>query len=156
MTRSYFQKVATYSAYMKAHPEVSSNQIYEHYREKIDGKNNPNGMRKTDFFKAIAPLREVAAFDARNRNSDMHKNTRGKLHKAAYRAARTQTDRGEREYRKGLSEAQKAKYDEVGIHAAVKDIESRVYKKHPEKGVYIEFYPPSEFFAPPVDLDVKK
>ena len=156
MTRSYFQKVATYSAYMKAHPEVSSNAIYEHYREKVNGKNNPNGMRKTDFFKAIAPLREVAAFDARNKNSDMKPATREKLHKAAYRYSRTQTERGRKEYRKGLSKAQKAKYDEVGIHATVEDLERRVYKKHPEKGVYVEFYPLSEFYAPPVDSDVKK
>lgn len=145
MTRSYFQKVATFNAYMRAHPEIGDTKIYEHY------EHTTNGMRKTDFFAAIKPLREAAAFDARNKNTDMHKSTREKLHTAAYRAARTQTERGRGEYRKGLSEAQKAKYDEVGIHATVKDIETRVYKNHPDKGVYVEFYPPSEFYAPPID-----
>ena len=146
MTRSYFQKLATYRAYMVAHPEASNTAIYKHY------EGTSNGMRKTDFLKAAKPLREVAAFDARNKNSDMHKSTREKLHKAAYRAARTQTDRGRREYRKGLSGVQKEKFDKVGVLATVKDIESRTYKNHPEKGVYVEFYPPSEFYAPPVDL----
>lgn len=147
MTRSYFQKVATYNAYMRAHPEASNTSIYKHY------EGTTNGMRKTDFLKAAKPLREAAAFDARSKNSDMHQSTREKLHTAAYRAARTQTDRGHREYRKGLSKAQKAKYDDVGVHATVKDIESRVYKNHPEKGVYIEFYPSSEFYAPPANLE---
>lgn len=150
MTRTYFQKLATYNAYTRAHPELSNTAIYNHYEK------TTNGMRKTDFFEAIKPIREAIAFDNRNLNSDMRKDTREKLHKAAYRAARTQTDRGHREYRKGLSPAQKVKYDEVGIHAVVKDLESKVYSGHPEKGVYVEFYPPSEFFAPPIDSGVKK
>lgn len=150
MVRSYFQKLATYNAYMRAHPDISDTAIYNHYEK------TTNGMRKTDFFEAIKPLREAAAFDVRNKNSDMHNSTRDKLHTAAYRAARTQTDRGHREYRKGLSEKQKVKYDDVGIHATVKDIEDRTYTNHPDKGVYVEFYPPSEFFAPPVDSEGKK
>lgn len=151
MTRSYFQKLATYNAYMKAHPEVSDKAIYERYSEKIDGKNNPNGMRKQDFYRAMPAVREAAALVARNKNSDMKPHKQIKLGKLAYRYARAESERGRREYRKGLSKAGKAKYDEVGIHGTVKDLEAQIYKNHPEKGVYIEFYPPGEFYAPPAD-----
>lgn len=149
MTRSYFQKVATYSAYMKAHPEASNTAIYKHY------EGTTNGMRKTDFLKAAKPLRESVEFIARNKNSDMKPHKQIKLGKLAHRYARTETDRGRKEYRKSLSKPQKAKYDEVGVHGTVKDLEAQVYKNHPEKGVYVEFYPPSEFYAPPVDLEDK-
>ena len=152
MTRSYFQKLATYNAYMKAHPELSDNKIYIHYSEKIDGKRNPNGMRKQDFQRAMPAVREAAALVARNKNSDMKSHKQIKLGKLAYRYARTESERGRREYGKGLSKPQKAKYDEVGVHGTVKDLEAQIYKNHPEKGVYVEFYPPSEFYAPPVDL----
>ena len=105
------------------------------------GNSSTYGMRKTEALEIMRNLKrtnaEVAAFDARNADSDMYKHSglREKLHREALKTARTESL-----YTSNRPSAIKAR-DAGKIPGTVRDMRGRVYKFHDQDSDYVEFYP---------------
>lgn len=137
-SRTYRQKTAAYWAFINGSKgrTLGPTDVYNHF------EHTTNGMRKTDFLKAIKHLIEARTLHETNRDStNMQKGNVKNIKAALYRTARDQTERGRKEKLKTIP---KKDQQEFLLQPAdtVEKFKARLYayKHYPTKDEILDWY----------------
>lgn len=126
---TYRQKSASLWRFMNAKKteSMSNTAVYNAM------KGHKHRLGKSDFFKAIKPMREAQKFIFELENyTDMPEQNITRIGKDAYEAARHATARGKRDFISRLPADEQEDFKLRGLFSTVEDIRSRVFLYHPD------------------------